>query len=62
MIDGVVGGMVDQKEVVQEVVIVTGVDLFPDQDHDHILGPEVVAVHDLMIDTVGIDEAGKFEI
>lgn len=61
MIDDVVGEVVDQKNLkaVQEVVIVTGEDQFLDLSHDHTLGPEVVAVHDHMIDIGDIDVAGS---
>lgn len=59
-----VGEVVDQKnlKVVLGVVSVTGVDQFPDQDHDHILDQEVVVVHDHMIDIEDIDVAGNFHI
>lgn len=61
MIDGVVGEVVDQKnlKVVQEVVIVIGVDQSPGLGHDHTLGQEAVAVHDHMIGIEGIDVAGS---
>lgn len=61
MIDDAVGEVVDQKnlKVVQEVVIIIGVDQYPDPGQDHILGLEVVAVHDHMIDIAGIDVAGS---
>jgi len=59
--DDAVGEAVDQKNLkaVREVVIVIGVDQFPDLDHDHILDQEVVAVHDRMTDIEGIDVAGN---
>lgn len=59
-----VGEVVDQKNLraVQGVVTVIDVDQFLDLDHDHILGQEVVAVHDHMIDIVDIDVAGKTKI
>lgn len=61
MIEDVVGEVVDQKNLkaVQGVVIVIGVDQFPDLDHDHILDQEVIVDHDRMIDIEDIDVAGS---
>lgn len=64
MIEDVGGEVVDQKnlKVVQEVVIVIGVDQYLDLGLDHILGLEVVVVHGHMIDIAGVDVAGSTSI